>query len=466
MSWKNPTWVVSNKKTTFIMKKITTIALLVLLCLNLHAQEAVRGHLLVTFKNNVAVTVDALNQQWGCTGMRSLKRGGDVYLLTFPGSADMAQLMAAYEASGLFRSVSRDYVCSIAGTPNDTLFGKQWGLNNDGSFGGGHAKAGADIDMLRAWDVEDGDSSVVVAVIDAGAKMDHAEFAGRLWVNKNEIPGNGLDDDSNGYTDDTLGWNTTDNTANLTDDNGHGTHVMGILGASVNNTTGYAGVDQHCRLMVIKAANHQGLFMYSWLVEAIYYAVDNGANVINLSAGGAYDIQELEDAVNYAYDHNVLLVAGMGNSNSSNKFYPAAYAKALAVGATNALDTTGYFSNYGSYIDVVAPGVMIYGLSHLSDTAAGVFYNGTSQATPHVTGIASLLLAQDKTRTPAQLTSLIQNNAEDLVGTSRDIAGWDKYYGYGRVNAYRALTNEALGIKQQDESTQAIVYPNPATGQV
>lgn len=460
--------------------KNLTLFLMLLISYTAFAQgnTYMAGHVLVTFKHEVKhkepastafgiATLDEINNRYQCTSVKALKRStdgyGGVYQLNSPEMTDIPALITAYEGTGIFKSVSPDYIGSIAAMPNDSLFYKQWGLNNDGNpIDGKPKKAGADIDMLRAWEVEDGNSSVIMAILDAGLKLDHPEFEDRLWKNTLDTPGNNIDDDGNGYVDDTVGWNFIADSLNVADDHGHGTFVAGILGANVNNTTGYAGVDQHCKLMVCKTADYQGFVPYGSLIGGIYYAVDNGANVINISAGGTMTIPELVDAVVYAYSHNVSIVAASGNNGSSIKWYPAGYKQVISVGATGPLDTVAKFSNYGDHLSVVAPGDWIYGLSYLNDTSSTDVSYGTSFAAPHVAGIASLLIAQDKSRTPEQVKQLIQSNAEDMVGSERDLPGWDKYYGYGRVNAYRTLTNAALQISTDRKTDELKIFPVPA----
>jgi thermitase len=445
------------------------------------ANDYVPGHLIIGFKKEVkhispargSITfhiesLDALNAQYGCKTIKTImpaKKGyGGVYVLTFAENADITLLIKAYMGTGMLRYAEPDYIATLNGSiPNDTLFNQQWALNNDGSFSKATATAGADIDMLRAWDIEDGDTAVIMGVIDSGLKMDNPEFAGRFWTNANEIPGNGIDDDNNGYIDDINGWNTTTDTNYLADDHGHGTHVTGIIAANGNNTAGYAGIDRHCKLMICKAADAAGQVDYSWLAEAMYYAIENGAHILNISAGGYWGSAAFTDIATYAYDHNVTIVAAMGNNHTVTPLYPAACAHVIAVGATGPTDKVASFSNFGTHISVVAPGEFIYSASHLYDTAFGILYSGTSQATPHVAGVAALLLAQDKTRKPDDIRRLIETNAEDMVGDSQDEPGWDKYYGYGRLNAYRALSNEALAIKKQTPPTNIpYLYPNPA----
>ncbi len=414
--------------------------------------------------------IDVVAQQFGCTNIHAIKTG-KVYVLTLADNANPQEAAKAMLATGLCKYAEEDAAATIgewkttAAAPTDTLFYQQWGLHNTGSFGGGTAKAGADIDLLRAWEVEDGDSNIVVAVIDAGIKSNHPDMQGRLWRNKTEIPSNGIDDDGNDYIDDTLGWNMVTDTNNIEDDHGHGSHVAGIIGANVNNVTGMAGVDKHCKLMVLKAIDKTGFVAYSWMIEAIYYAVDNGARVINISAGGTSTISILQDAIDYATDNKVTVVAAMMNTGTELKMYPAACTGVIAVGATDAEDMRATFSTFGNHISVCAPGHQIYSLSHLYDTAY-IMMSGTSMATPCVAGVAALLLAQDSTRTAAQIKNLLESNAEDMVGDSKDVAGFDKYYGNGRVNAWRALTNARLSVNNMAAAQQWTVYPNPATDEL
>ncbi len=463
---------------TFILIIITNC----LIIFGALAADYVPGHLIIGIKKeikNITVakggtvtgieSIDALNARYGCTGIQTIlpakRNRGGIYLLVFPKTVDVPALQKAYMTTGALRYAEPDYIATLGGTPlNDTLFYEQWSFNNDGSFTQAAAKAGADIDMLRAWDVEDGDTAVIMAVIDSGLKTDHPEFAGRLWKNTDEIAANGIDDDNNGYIDDTSGWNTVADTNYLADDNGHGTNVTSIIAANGNNIAGFSGIDHHCRLMICKAADATGFVDYAWMAEAIAYAVDNGANIINISAGGYWPSSAFSDVAAYAYDNDVTIVAAMGNNHTSIPCYPAACTHVIAVGATGPADKVAAFSNFGTHISVVAPGEYIYGPSYLYDSVYTLAYNGTSQATPHVAGVAALLLAQDKTRKPDDIRTLIETNAEDMVGDNEDVPGWDKYYGYGRLNAYRALVNEILQVNDRSATkSNRNIYPNPAT---
>jgi thermitase len=398
-----------------------------------------------------------------------------IFVAHFPICIKLQEVINAYYATGEIEYAEPDFIGSTAGfqsaVPNDQNYYRQWGLKNNGTFSQSTAIAGADIDMENAWNIEQGDSSTIVGIIDSGNKLDHPEFSGRIWLNYDEIPNNGLDDDNNGYIDDIKGWDFANNDNNPTDDYGHGTNVAGIIGANANNTIGFAGVDWNCKLMILKGLDNNNSGFYSWWSSAIYYAVDNGAKVINMSLGGISNSTTLQAAVNYALNNNVVVVVSMMNANSNAPFYPAAFPGVIAVGSTNANDnrTNPFFwsatsgSCYGSHISVVSPGNFIYGLDYQSNTNFNNYWGGTSQAAPHVAGLAALLLAQDSTRTPTQIKSIIESTSEDQVGNPiEDILGWDQYYGYGRINAFNALS---LILKTNDITKQNVsvsLFPNPA----
>lgn len=399
-----------------------------------------------------------------------------VYVITFPQDANIKQVIEEYYQSGEVEYAEPNGVGSGGGVkataPDDQFYSRQWYTKNDGSFTLSTATIGADIQMEEAWKIEQGDSNVIVAIIDSGNKLDHPEYEGRNWINYLEIPNNGIDDDDNGYIDDTMGWDFANDDNNPTDDHGHGTNVTGIIGVNANNGIGYAGIDWNCKLMTLKGLSSSNFGYYSWWADAIYYAVDNGAKVINMSVGGSDVSATLQDAINYALTNNVVVVACMMNTNSNAIYYPASYPGVIAVGATNPNDkraspffwspTSG--SNYGNHISVVAPGNYIYGLNYQSNTNFNSYWGGTSQATPIVAGLAALLLAQNPNRTPAQIKSIIETSADDQVGDpTEDTQGWDQYYGYGRINALKALSNATTKVSSlQFSQQQLLVYPNPS----
>lgn len=430
--------------------------------------------------------VDKLNKEWGCRKAELIEGGGVLrsIVLEFDKPIDVKKAIEAYYQTGKFEFVEPDYVASGGGyencppelTPNDTYFLRQWGMRNDGTFSLSTAVAGNDIKAVDAWNVTTGSASLVTCIVDSGCKLDHPDLAGRIWQNTKEIAGNGIDDDKNGRIDDTRGWDFINNDNDPTDDHGHGTNVTGILGLTGNNNQGYAGMDWKCQLMILKSLNNNNSGSYSAMQSAIYYAVDNGANVINMSIVGVSFSSALEAAVNYAWDNGVLLFACSGNDNVGEARYPAAFDKAFAVASVNPdgkrsrpfFWNTNSGSNYGSYVDACAPGNYIYGINFSSNTNYGTYWGGTSQATPLAAGLASLMLAKNKNLTPAQIKRLIEQGCDDRTGDpSEDIVGFDNYHGWGRINAKKTLDLVPLNTninEPDDVSAFFEVYPNPTKG--
>ncbi|MCB0615117.1 MAG: S8 family peptidase, partial [Phaeodactylibacter sp.] len=256
---------------------------------------------------------------------------------------------------------------------------------------------------------------------------------------------------------------------------GHGTNVSGIVAAMGNNGAGYAGVDWNSQAMICKILDDQNFGFYSWWTEAIYYAVDNGASVINMSVGGSGFSTSMEQAVNYAHANDVVIVACMMNTNEGAPFYPSAYANTIAVGATDTDDsrvvpffwsnTSG--SNYGPHIDLVAPGNYIYGLDEASNSNYNIYWGGTSQASPLVAGVVALMKGLDSGLDVETIRSILRNTADDQVGNpAEDSPGWDRYYGAGRLNAFNALdflVNMVGESHVQAPWGKVKVYPNPAS---
>jgi subtilisin family serine protease len=425
------------------------------------------------FNNKI---IDDLNKKHSVQKIKPTgnRKDKDTYVLIFNTPQDIKSLVREYQETGLFEFVEPNYIGEVGAQkklmqtfPNETLFSRQYSLYNDGTFALSTATVDADIDMELAWDIEKGDSTIIVAVLDSGIKTDHPDFAGRLWKNSSEIA-NGNDDDGNGFIDDIDGWDFANDDNDPTDDHGHGTNVAGIIGAKSDNTIGYAGVDWNCKIMTCKVISSSGSGLYTWWADAVYYAVDNGARVINMSLGGSSASSVLSAAIAYAEANNVTVVVSMMNFNSNVPYVPAAYPSTIAVGSTNPNDersvpffwSTTSGSSYGAHIDVVAPGNYIYGLDYNSNTNYGGYWGGTSQAAPHVAGLCALLLAQDPSRTPTQLRTIIRNTAEDQVGlSSEDTPGFDNYYGYGRINAHHALLELLSSV--EIENKEFHIFPNP-----
>jgi subtilisin family serine protease len=350
--------------------------------------------------------------------------------------------------------------------PNDEMFSKQWYLNNEGQIpptGRGNAKIGADINMINAWDIEKGSDKIIVAILDSGIKDDHPDLRSRMWTNTGEIPDNGIDDDDNGYIDDYKGWDFAYDDNIPTDGFGHGTNIASVIGCSTNNVIGFAGINQKCKLMNCKNLSSNNNGEYIWWAASIKYAVDNGAQIINMSEGGSDFSKTLKTAVDYANEKGVLICAAMMNKGDDQDYYPASFKGVFAIGATDTDDnrclrfTWGGGSCWGKHIAVVAPGNKIYGLDYENIYSYESMWSGTSQSTAIVSGIASLLLSQKSERTSEDIKKIITSTAKDQVGDSReDKPGWDKYYGYGRVDAYSALTYGYMPVqtKKKDDGVR------------
>lgn len=423
--------------------------------------------------------VDEVNFKYKIDKMESHVFGPDsepsFRVAQFPKGTDIHSVISELAALEEVEFAEPDFIAhggsAAAAIPNDAFYYRQWSLNNKGTFSLAQSKKSSDIDMQNAWQVTQGDSNIIVGIIDSGLKLDHPEFADRIWKNYKEIANNGIDDDKNGYIDDVQGWDFVNSDNDPGDDFGHGTNVAGILGATGNNSIGYAGMDWKCKLMALKGLDSTNSGYYSMWIDAIYYAVNQGAKVLNMSLGGTSNSTALQKAINYALSKNVVVVACMMNTNSATTYYAAGFPGVIAVGSTDPDDqrSSPFFwsatsgSNYGKHISVVAPGNYIYGLNHQSDTNFNYYWGGTSQATPHVAGLASLLLSLNPGFTPAQIKSIIEKTAIDQVGNpAEDTPGWDQYYGYGRINAYKALLTTAENQYISINSEVFRIYPNPS----
>ncbi|MBN3889451.1 MAG: S8 family serine peptidase [Nostoc sp. JL31] len=260
---------------------------------------------------------------------------------------------------------------------------------------------------------------VVVAVVDTGVDYNHEDLTNNIWTNTKEIAGNGIDDDGNGYIDDNYGWNFADQNNNTLDDNGHGTHVSGTI-AGENNNYGVTGIAYDAKIMPVKALDSSGSGSYSSISKGIRYAVDNGANVINLSLGGASSNRTLESAINYASSKGVIVVMAAGNDGDSSPDYPARYASksGIAVGAVDKNNNLADFSNRSGTNQiayVTAPGVKVYSSVPNNQYAT---YSGTSMAAPHVAGIVALMLSANSNLTDAQVRQIVTETAGNSTQTT------------------------------------------------
>lgn len=431
-------------------------------------------------------TIDVQNQN---NRVKSITPIGDfkvtyTFLLQFEKEIDVIEEAKHYSSNVQIQFAEPNFIAhgsGIQGTkqvenfPNDTFFlNRQWSLYNTGNFNvsGMTTTADADVDMELAWDIETGDPNMIIAVADSGLNLTHEDIANRVWTKPAEII-DGIDNDGNGLIDDYRGWDWANGDNDPTDDHGHGTNCTGIIGSIANNGKGYAGVNWNSKIMPLKVLDANNSASYASMANSLYYAANNGAKIVSMSIGGTGTSIAMTDAVNYLRNQNVLLVACMMNFNNEVSYYPAAYSttydNVIAVGSTDANDkrTQPFFwdpasgSNYGNHINVVAPGNFIYGLGIDSNTSYGYYWGGTSQATPLVAGVASLILARNPSLTPAQVRTILQTTAEDRKGLpSEDIAGFDKYHGWGRINAHQALLSPTLATSNNTISNQLKVV-NP-----
>jgi thermitase len=300
---------------------------------------------------------------------------------------------------------------------NDPLYSQQWGLSK--------------INIENAWQFTTGSTTTVIALIDSGIDLTHPDLSSQLWLNPGEIPANGLDDDNNGYIDDINGWNFVTSTNDISDDNGHGTLVAGVVAARTGNSLGIAGVCPQCRLMSVKVMSAGGTANYSDIAAGILYAAQKGAKVINLSLGGYADSNTLRNTINSVVsDYGVVIVAGSGNDNLNQPFYPAAYDTVLAVAGTQSDDIKTGVSNYGNWVDVSAPADAILTTALGGDWVNG---SGTSVAAPFASGLAGLLRTLNPDWNQATIRSQIVHTTDsidsanpafiDLVGSGRLNAG-------------------------------------------
>jgi subtilisin family serine protease len=349
----------------------------------------------------------------------------------------LAERLDKLQRSGWFEHVEPDWILKKCATPTDAAFsdGRLWGLRNTGQNGG---TAGVDIGAVNAWDITVGSTNVIVAVVDTGIRYTHQDLQANMWRNPGEVPGNGVDDDRDGYVDNVFGINAINGSGNPMDDEGHGTHVAGTIGAAANNSQPAVGVAWRVRLMACKFLGADGSGKTSDAIKCLDFAAAKGARVVNASFGGGPFSQAFFEAILRARDRGVLLVAAAGNEGVNNDVtpqYPASY-DADNVIAVAAIDRTGAladFSNYGrNSVDLAAPGVSIFSCYNGSDTDTKSL-NGTSMATPHVAGVAALLWS-------AQPALTVQEVRQRLLGTTVPTASLaNRTVTGGRLNAAQAL---------------------------
>jgi cysteine-rich repeat protein len=376
----------------------------------------------------------------------------NIFVLEIDENFDPEIVSQAYARDPHVEFAHPDYRVSVSvfpeSDPNDSFFEFLWGLKNVGQslfVGEPGGTPGADIDATLAWRESLGDG-IVVAVNDTGVDYTHGDLQGQLWVNPGEISGNGIDDDGNGFVDDVHGWNFVDNDNNPIDGHGHGTHVAGTIAAIGNNSIGVIGVAPEAKIMILRGLDENGSGTMSDLANGIVYAADNGADVVNNSWGCTSpcpSVPVVELAVDYAWGLGTIVVMAAGNENQNvSNYSPQNMEAPIVVGCTDHNDAKCDFSNFGSTVDLSAPGYDIWSTEIDFDpnwcTGFGspsyqyCLRSGTSMSAPHVSGAAALVLSRHPLEflTNVQIEAILKKTADDVGLVNM---------GTGRLNAAQAL---------------------------
>jgi len=319
----------------------------------------------------------------------------------------LEEALTEYRSNPDVEYAELNYIISANSIPNDPMYPDQWSLGKIAAEG--------------AWSIYTGSSQTVVAVLDTGVDYNHRDLRDNMWINDAELNGaEGVDDDENSYVDDIHGYNFIYNNGDPMDDYGHGTYCSGIIAARGNNDFDMTGICWNTRIMALKFMGLFGDGSTADAVLAVYYAVENGADVISNSWSTPNESLLLKDAVDYAYSRGVIIVASAGNDDSNVPQYPASYRNVISVAATDSDDRRWQYSNYGDCVDIAAPGVDVLSLS-AEGTSIGTSNNGyttilsgTSTACPHIAGACALLLSTNPLMTYDQVYSVLTRTADPI----------------------------------------------------
>ena len=430
--------------------------------------NAVDGQIHFKISDNPGVVLDgytggniALDLLFATSGLDSIYKPfplpgttlDSIYRIVFPNAAQVDALITAIEALPYVSYAEKNPMAFEFHTPND-LQGGQWSLTK--------------IQAELAWNYSTGSGNVLVAVLDNAIAIDHEDLAGNIYTNAAEAGGLPLvDDDLNGRADDVNGFDVVDNDnnprppANATgngDGFTHGTHVAGIAGAVSNNGTGMASIGYSVKILAVKIADDANGNL-SGALDGVYYAMQSGADVINMSWGILNDVVTFKTIISQAATSGIVLVAAAGNDGDQTLHYPAAYPETISVGATDQNDQKASFSNFGSTIDVMAPGVGIYSTLPENNNTYGS-YNGTSMAAPLVSGLAGLVKSHFPGMNAGQIRQRIEQGCEDISAQNPGMSG---QLGAGRINAFFTLGNVSIGELTASEFN---VWPNPASDRI
>ncbi len=379
---------------------------------------------LVKFKPTLSdQTIKTTIAAYQCKKLKRIPRI-NVYKIQIHTSTTLEEALFALRRNPDVEYAEPNYIAYITETPNDSFFDYQYALYNSGQNigppGSPQGKERADIKATSTWEETKGNEEVIIAILDTGVDMLHPDLDEKIHSSGHDF----VNDDSD-----------------ATDDHSHGTHVAGIAAANTHNEEGIAGVAWNCKILPVKVLNHLGESSYSEMIDGIIWAADNGADVMNLSLGGDFPSTSLENALKYAYDMDIVIVAAAGNDGGA-VLYPAAYDDyCLAVAATDYNDERVDFSNFGPEIDVAAPGALIVSTVPTWYWGTGFFPyawgDGTSMASPHVAGLAALIKSVKPHLTASQIMNVIRYSADDVNSVNNP--GKDNFIGYGRINMDKAL---------------------------
>ncbi len=367
---------------------VTVVFSLFIFANNSFAAESVPGEFLVKIKPVKGTKTSVLNVEMLLGAQVKSRFQGDRNLFVVKKEGPQTAALESFLSNGVVEFAEPNYIYRIDSTPNDADYNKSWSL---------HGTTGFDINAEKAWDISTGSKDIVIAVVDTGIDLRHSDLKDNLWTNVKELNGKkGVDDDGNGFIDDIHGYNFYSKNGNPQDGHGHGSHCSGVIGARGNDGYGIAGVNWKVQLMAVKFLSDEGSGTLEDAVKAIDYAVANGARVLSNSWGGGGYSEALKQAIVRANAKGILFVAAAGNDSADNDgwdHYPSNYdvPNVLAVAATDRNGDLAEFSDYGlKTVHIAAPGVNVF--SCFTGNSYDVM-SGTSMATPHVAGVAGLILS-------------------------------------------------------------------------
>ncbi len=379
----------------------------------------------------------------------------NIFIMQVDESTDLEQMVNDLAGHPEIEYAEPVYKCYAEAVVDDPLYDNQPHLPQ--------------IKAPEAWDVEFGSNDVIVAIVDSGVDWDHEDLAANIWINEDEIPENGIDDDNNGFVDDIRGWDFIDQPYGISpaagedsmdvdndpmDFHGHGTHCAGIAGAISDNTTGIASASGGATIMPLRigmrTVDENGTGYASWMASAFIYAVDNGADVINLSFGNSGQL--IADAAKYALLNDVLICESAGNENAITPSVLGGLDYVLSVASVDVNDIKATYSSYGQFVEISAPGGdlnaglagILSTVPYPSDFYGGAKYTqfqGTSMASPLVASLAALIKSHEPDLSVLELFTRIVETADDVESLNPDYVN---QLGAGRINAYRALTESTI----------------------